>query len=110
MVDHVDRVPLPLALIGRLTGMLPADRRFRSVELFLAWHRPGQVAAARALWDAIRAEWRGRATGVGAVVDPRGSLVEPFHVGRLPGPRVETMVAVRSPVPIAEDRLVYLWR
>jgi predicted N-acetyltransferase YhbS len=110
MVDRVERIPLPLAVIGRLTGMLPGDRRFRSVELFLSWHRPGRRDAARTLWQAIRAEWRDHATGVGALVDPRSSLLETMPVGRLPGPNVSLNVAVRSPVPIAEDRLVYLWR
>jgi hypothetical protein len=110
MVDRIERIPLPLAILGRLTGMLPADRVIRSVELFLAWQRPGRVDAARLLWDAIRAEWSPSATNVGAGVDPRSPLVEAFAVGRLPGPRVELMAAVRSPTPIADDRLIYLWR
>ena len=110
MVDHVDHIPLPLAVLGRLTGILPADRTLRSLELFLVWHRPGRADAARAVWDAIRAEWRGHATGVGAIVDPRSSLMAALPIGRLPGPRIELTIAVRSPTPIAEDRLVYLGR
>jgi predicted N-acetyltransferase YhbS len=110
MVDHIDRIPAPLALLGRLTGVLPADRILRSVELFLVWHRPGRADAARVLWDAIRAEWRDRATGVGALVDPRGTLHDAMPVGRMPGPDIRLTVAVRSPMPIAEDRLIYLWR
>jgi GNAT superfamily N-acetyltransferase len=110
MVDRLDRIPLPLAVVGRVTGMLPADRTIRSVELFLAWHAPGRVDAARQLWDAIRHEWRDRATTVVAPTDPRSTLIEAFPVGRLPGPRVELVVAVRSPTPIGDDRLIYLWR
>ena len=82
----------------------------RSVELFLVWHRPGRAHAARVLWDAIRAEWRDRATGVGALVDPRGTLHDAMPVGRMPAPDIRLTVAVRSPKPIAEDRLIYLWR
>jgi hypothetical protein len=96
--------------VGRLTGMLPADRTIRSIELFLAWHAPGRVDAARHLWDAIRHEWHGRATNVVGQTDPRSTLVEAYHVSRLPGPRVEIMVAVRSPTPIGGDRLIYLAR
>jgi predicted N-acetyltransferase YhbS len=110
MVDRVDRIPLPMALLGRLTGILPADRTLRSLELFLAWHRPGRADAARLLWDAVRAEWRDRATGIVGIVDPRSTLLDAFPVGRMPGPRVELMVAVRSPTPIADDRLLYVWR
>jgi GNAT superfamily N-acetyltransferase len=110
MTDHIDHIPLPLAVVGRIAGMIPPDRTIRSVELFLAWHAPGQVDAARRLWDAIRYEWRDRVTSVVGLVDPRSSLIEAFHVGRMPGPRVELVVPVRSPVPIAPERLIYLWR
>ena len=44
------------------------------------------------------------------LADPRSTLIEAFQVGRMPGPRVELVVPVRSPVPITPERLVYLWR
>jgi len=110
MTDHIDHIPLPLAVLGRIAGMIPPDRTIRSVELFLAWHAPGRIDAARQLWDAIRYEWRDRVTSVVGLADPRSTLIEAFHVGRLPGPKVELVVPVRSPVPIAPERLVYLWR
>jgi hypothetical protein len=110
MVDRIERIPLPLAVLGRFAGILPADRTLRSIELFLVWHRPRRSDAARVLWDAIRAEWRGRATGVGALVDPRSSLKTALPIGHGPGPRIDLMVAIRSPVRIADDRLIYLWR
>jgi hypothetical protein len=110
MVDHIDAMPLPLALLGRVTGFLPSDRIIRSIEVSLAWHAPGRVDAGRVLWDAIRFEWRDRATNVVGLADPRGSLIEAFHVGRTFMPRMHLMVPVRSPVPIDEDRLVYMWR
>jgi hypothetical protein len=110
MVDHIDRIPLPLAVAGRLTGMLPADRTLRTVEVGNVWHAPGEAAAARHLWDAIRHEWRGRATSVAAQVDPRSPLFEVLRVGRSFAPRIEIMVPVRSPVAIDERASVYLWR
>ncbi len=110
MVDHIDSMPVPLALLGRLSGLIPKDRVIRSIELNLAWHAAGRVDALRSLWDAIRFEWRDRATNVVAIADPRGSLVEAFHVGRTFAPRVHLMAPVRSPVPLDPDRLLYLWR
>ena len=110
MTDHIDRIPLPLAVLGRIARMIPPDRTIRSVELFLVWHAAGRVDAARALWDAIRYEWRDRVTSVVGLADPRSSLMEAFPVGRGPRPRVELVVPVRSPVPMAPERLVYLWR
>jgi hypothetical protein len=103
-------MPLPLAVIGRITGILPADRVISSIELSLGWHAAGRVDALRGLWDAIRVEWHGQATNVVAVVDPRGSLIEAFHVGRTLAPRVELMAPVRSPVPLDPARLLYVWR
>jgi GNAT superfamily N-acetyltransferase len=110
MTDHIDSMPRPLALVGRVTGLLPPDRIIRSIELNLAWHAPGRVDAARALWDAIRFEWRDRTTNVIALADPRGSLIEAFHVGRSFMPRVELMAPVQSPVRLDEDQLLYMWR
>lgn len=110
MTDHIDAMPLPIAILGRVTGFLPADRIIRSIEVGLAWHAPGRVDAARAVWDAIRFEWHDRANTVVALADPRGSLVASFHVGRSFVPTVELMAPVQSPVRLDEDRLLYMWR
>ncbi len=57
-----------------------------------------------ALWDAIRDEWRDRASNAVAQADPRGSLVEMFHIGRTMIPQVEIVIPVHSPVPLDESR------
>lgn len=110
MADHIDNLPRPLELINRVASILPPDHMIRSIELSLAWFAPGQAAAGRRLWDAIRYEWRDDATHVGFPVDPRGSLVEVFHVGPTLAPRVQIMVPIRSAVRHDPDRLVYAWR
>ena len=110
MTDHIDSMPLPIAILGRVTGLIPADRMIRSVEVGLAWHAPGRVDALRAVWDAIRYEWHDRANTVVALADSRGSLVEAFHVGRSFAPRVELMAPVQSPVRLDPGRLLYMWR
>ncbi|HET9458321.1 MAG TPA: GNAT family N-acetyltransferase [Candidatus Limnocylindrales bacterium] len=110
MTDHIERVPIPLALLSKVFSILPPDRVIRSIELSLAWHAPGHAAAGRHLWDAIRHEWRDRATHVTGIADPRGSLGDLFVVGRSFGPRVALMVAIQAPVPLDESRPIYLWR
>ena len=82
----------------------------RSIELSLAWFAPGQAEAGRRLWDAIRYEWREGATHVAFPADPRGSLVDVFHVGPTLAPRVQLMMPIQSPVRHDPDRLVYAWR
>ena len=110
MLDKVERIPRPLELFSRVVGVFPRDRVIRTIELTLAWHAPGRADAGRQLWDAIRYEWRDRATHVAGITDPRGPLIKAFHVGRTLVPLVQLMVPVQSPVPLDEDRLVYLWR
>lgn len=110
MTDHIGSMPTPIALLGRVTGFLPSDRIIRSVEVGLAWHAPGRVDAGRAVWDAIRFEWHDRANTVVGLADPRGSLIESFHVGWSFVPRVELMAPVRSRVRLDPDRLLYMWR
>ena len=110
MTDHVERIPRPLELIGRVVPIFPPDRVIRSIDLSLAWHSPGRAAAGRQLWKAIRFEWRDRATHVTYLADRRGSLMEVFHVGRTLTPRLQLVVPVQSPVHHDEDRPVYFWR
>jgi predicted N-acetyltransferase YhbS len=110
MTDHIDAMPLPIAILGRLTGSIPSDRIIRSVEVSLAWHAPGRVDALRAVWDAVRYEWHDRANTIVGLADPRGSLIEAFQVGRSLAPRLELMAPVQSPVPLDPDRLLYIWR
>lgn len=110
MVDHVDSIPLPLELLSRVVPIFPPERVIRTIELSLAWHAAGQEQAGRQLWDDIRYEWRDRATHVAGIADPRGSLIEAFHVGRTLIPRVQLMIPVQSPVPLDPARLAYLWR
>jgi len=82
----------------------------RSIELHLGWHAPGRGDAMRALWDAIRVEWHDRATNVAALADPRGTLVDAFHVGRTFAPKLQLMAPVMTPSPVDPARLLYMWR
>jgi len=110
MEDHVERVPTPVALLSRVVRLVPPDRVLRTVELSLVWHAPGRMDAGRFLWDSIRYEWRDRATHFGGQADPRGTLTDVMHVGPTLVPRVNIMIPVQSPVPLDEDRPIYLWR
>ena len=110
MADHVQQVPKPLELVNKVARLFPQDGVIRQVELSLAWHAPGRTDAARQLWEAIRHEWRDRATHVACVTDPRGSLFEAFHVGFSLVPKIQLMIPVRSPVAVDPNRLVYYWR
>ena len=110
MEDHLDQVPRPLELLSRVVPMIPPDRVIRSIEVNLGWHAPGRIDAGRGLWDAIRHEWRERATHAAGQADPRGTLVEMFHIGRTVIPQIEILIPINSPIPLDERRPVYVWR
>jgi GNAT superfamily N-acetyltransferase len=110
MEDHIDKVPRPLELLGRILPVFPPDRIIRTLELSLVWHAPGRLDAGRFLWDAIRFEWRDRVTHVAGQADPRGSLMNVLHIGRTIIPRLQVMVPLQGPIPVDENRPIYLWR
>ncbi len=110
MNDHLEHIPRPLALLSRVAPLIPRDGVIRSIELSLAWHAPGEVDAGRHLWDAVRHEWRDRATHAAGQADPRSPLIDMLRVGRTMVPQVRLMIPVQSPVPIDQDRPIYVWR
>ena len=110
MTDHLEHIPRPLALLSRVMPLIPPDGVLRSIELSLAWHAPNEAAAGRHLWDAIRHEWHDRATHAAGQADPRGPLFEMLHLGPTMIPKVRLMIPVRSPIPVGEERPIYVWR
>jgi predicted N-acetyltransferase YhbS len=110
LTDHLERIPRALALASRVAPLIPRDGVIRSVELTLAWHASGEQAAGRHLWDAIRHEWRDRATHAAGNADPRGPLFDMLHVGPTMIPKIRLMIPVQSPTPLDEARPIYVWR
>jgi predicted N-acetyltransferase YhbS len=110
MTDHLERIPPPMALLGKILPIVPPGGVIRTIEVTLAWFAPGNEAAGDALWRAIQSEWNDRATHVAAIVDPRSPLAGVFRVGPSLQPKVRLMAPVRSAVRIDEGRPVYLWR
>ena len=110
MTDHLERIPRPLALVSRVAPLVPRDGVIRSIELSLAWHAPGEQAAGRHLWDAIRHEWRDEATHASGQADPNGPLFDMLHVGRTMIPKIRLTIPVQSPIPVDEARPIYVWR
>jgi GNAT superfamily N-acetyltransferase len=111
MTDQIERLPTPLAALNKVVHLVPQDGVIRTLEVCLPWFAPGQLAAGRRLWEQIRYEWRGRATNIGAVVDPRSEAAAMCRVSRLtPGPRLKLMVPVESPVPLSESKPLSVWR
>jgi predicted N-acetyltransferase YhbS len=111
MVDQIDHLPMPLAILSRIFPLVPPDGVIRTAEVMLAWHAPDQLEAGRLLWAGIRHEWHGRATHVATVVDPKSQAAEMCRVSPLtPGPRLKLMVPVDSPVPLSDSKPIAMMR
>ena len=111
MVDQIERLPRPLAILSKVLPLVPPDGVIRTAEVLLPWHAPGQLVAGQRLWEHIRHEWHGRATHVATVVDPKGAVAEMCRISPLTlGPRLKLMVPVDSPVPLSESKPVAMIR
>ena len=48
MADHIDAIPLPIAVLGRISGMIPGRSHDPVGRAAPAWHAPGRADAMRA--------------------------------------------------------------
>jgi predicted N-acetyltransferase YhbS len=111
MVDQIERLPTPLAILARILPLVPPDGIIRTLEVMLPWYAPGQLEAGKRLWEQVRHEWHDRATHVATVVDPKGHAAEMCRVSPLtPGPRLKLMVPVDSPVPLSDAKPITMIR
>jgi GNAT superfamily N-acetyltransferase len=101
----IERVSLVLRALNLVLRVIPRDRELRPVSAQRLWHEPGHEDAGRALWEHVR--WSGREVGnaVATAFDVRGPV--PRAVRLKPwAPRGVTVLAVRSPVRLSEERLL----
>jgi len=104
-ITEVGRLPGWMRLVNRFVGLVPADGILREIPTDRLWFLPGQLPAARHLWETLRYDWRERGTALMASYDPRGPLPAVY---RLPAymPRGTSTVAVSAPTPIREETLL----
>lgn len=94
-------------VLNRFLGVVPSDGSLRQVNVSRLWYAPGQLAAARYLWETIRWEWRNRGSVLVCYFDPRGCLPK---VLRLPiwMPTSKFILAIRGGVnTLTQDKLIY---
>ncbi len=68
---QVTRMPRTIALANRVVRVVDADGAMRTGQVVLAWHREGEQAAGRYLWQDVLWQWRGRVTSLVTTVDAR---------------------------------------
>lgn len=102
----ITHLPPVLRIPNRIFHVVPADGRLREVALSRIWYAPGRLDAIRHLLETLRWEWRARATSMVLYTDVRSQLMHllglPERIGR-----TTVGIAVRTPIPCAQDRLIY---
>jgi hypothetical protein len=96
-------LPPPLKAANVFLRLIPRNGELRQSSVSRIWCGPGHEDVGRALWRSARSTIYGNV--IGTQFDPRGPLRALIPV-RAWTPRSEASIAVRSPVPLSEDRLV----
>lgn len=100
VVDKFHNPPPPIQ------PMLPPDHTIREFIVRNIWYLPGQMNAARQIWETMRWDYRHQGSIFTSGFDPRGPLaaiLEPEH----PVIRIEVTLAIAGPEPLTQSRFIY---
>jgi len=100
-----EHVPLTIRALNVFLRVIPRDRELRSNGLSRVWFAPGRDDVAQALWRHACTISAATVNAIGTQFDTRGPLRKVFPL-RPWTPKGEISVAVRSPVPLDEERLL----
>jgi GNAT superfamily N-acetyltransferase len=100
---RIEAAPAMIRLANILLKVIPPDNEMRNLLVDKLWFAPGQLEAARHLWQTARWEWRDRGSSLLCYYDPRSPIPQ---VMRNPAwtPTTSGSMAVRAPVRMSEDR------
>jgi GNAT superfamily N-acetyltransferase len=100
-----EHLPLALRVVNLVVRVLPRDGELRANALSAFWYAPGREDAGRSLWASARSLAAQSGNAIGLQFDPRGPLGALVRA-RPWTPKGQLTVAVRSPVPLNEERLL----
>lgn len=103
---RVARAPWTVRLLGAWLGLLPRSGVLRALTVRRLWFAPGELSAARGLWEALRYSARGRADGLGIAFDPRDPAAAVYRVP-VWLPTFPARYLVRAPGELDADRPTY---
>ncbi|MEO8394653.1 MAG: GNAT family N-acetyltransferase [Chloroflexota bacterium] len=102
---HVEKAPALMNLANRFLKIIPKSGEMRNLEVEKLWFVPGQLEAARQLWQTIRWEWREQGSSLLCSYDPRSPISQIIENPAWM-PTTSTSIALRSPVSMSEGRLI----
>lgn len=102
---HISDVPPVIRLANLLLKVIPPDQEMRNLNVDKMWFSPDQLKAARYLWETVRWDWRDRGSNLVCNYDPRSPIPKVLQTPWWM-PTTSLSLAVRSPVPMNEARLI----
>jgi GNAT superfamily N-acetyltransferase len=101
----IEEAPASLRALNRIVRVLPRDGVLRQSAVTRLWFAPDRVDVGRALWRHAGSAASDTSNAVTTQYDPRGALgaVVPTRTWT---PKTQISVAVRSPTPLSEDRVL----
>lgn len=105
MSRYVSKVPPVVRAANMFLKIIPPDGEMRSLQVEKFWFAPNQLRAARYLWQSARWLWRERGSSLLVSFDPRSPLKQALQIPPWM-PTTSATIALRSPVPMRETRLL----
>lgn len=102
---YIEKVPPFIQFANLLLKVIPPDKEMRALQTDMFWFAPGQLEAARQLWQTVRWEWRDRGSSLLANFDPRSPIRQMIQPPAWL-PTTSVSLALRAPVPMTEARLL----
>jgi GNAT superfamily N-acetyltransferase len=107
ITGHVVRLPWPIRIGNYFLKMIPADGITKRIQVKDLWYAPDRMDAAKYLWEQIRWLWRERGTMMMGFVDTQSPLSQVIEMPRFMPMQAGSLV-ITGPVPMREDRLIYM--
>jgi GNAT superfamily N-acetyltransferase len=107
ITGHVLRMPRALRIANAFLRILPPDGTSRRLKVERFWFAPGQLQAARYLWESTRWLMRERGTMVMTFFDVNSTIREAIVLPRIMPSSTGTL-ALHGPVPADPARRIYI--
>jgi GNAT superfamily N-acetyltransferase len=101
----IEDAPASLRALNRIVRVLPRSGELRQASVSHAWFAPGREDVGRVLWAHARGAAADSGNALTTQYDPRSPLAAVIPT-RAWTPATQVSVAVRSPMPLSEDRLL----
>ncbi|MEO7841789.1 MAG: GNAT family N-acetyltransferase [Anaerolineales bacterium] len=105
--DKINDPPQPIRMMNHLLHLFPSDFIIRDINVSGLWHQPGQLNAARFLWEAIRWECKDQGNMITTGFDPRDPVRQAVTLKPWHQPRPLITLALQSPTLINRDNLLF---